>query len=75
MIIELQEVNKKAHNDKTLLVGTYWLQHGNDLYPTKFNALVSEEYEAGNYEIDFENSTYRNKYGQLTLGNLVLNKV
>lgn len=75
MNIELQEIIKKDFKGKDLLVATFWLQHGDDLYPTKFNGLVSEEYEPGEYEIDFSKSTYRNKYGQLTLGNLVLNRI
>ncbi|SBR45127.1 hypothetical protein GA0071314_0085 [Halomonas sp. HL-93] len=73
MIIELQEVNK--HPTKDFLIATYWIQHGNDLYPTKFNSIVSEQYKPGQYEIDFSKSTYKNRYGQLTIGNLVLNEV
>ncbi|QNI04465.1 hypothetical protein HXW73_16805 [Halomonas sp. SH5A2] len=74
MKIELQEVNKKEKKDKDLYIGVYWMKHNNDIYPTKFNALMKEDYEPGEYEIDFNLSTYKNKYNQLCLGELVLFK-
>lgn len=70
MIIELQEVNK--HQTKDFLIAVYWLKSGNDLYPVKMQGIVSENYKPGKYRIDFEKSTYKNRYGQLTIGNLVL---
>lgn len=48
MTIELQETKVKEMEDKKLFIGTYWLKHNKVLYPTKFNALLSEAYEPGN---------------------------
>lgn len=75
MIIELQEVKSKEGKEKDLYVGIYWMKHNNDIYPTKFNALMKENYEPGEYEIDFNSSTYKNKYNQLCLGELSLIKI
>lgn len=73
MIIELQEVNK--HPTKDFLEAIYYFDDGKDIYPTKFKNICRENYKPGKYEIDFPKSTYKNKYGQLTIGNLVLNEV
>lgn len=70
--IEVQETKKITKNERSFVVGTYWLHNDKDLYPTKCEGIFSKEYEAGTYELDINASTYVNKQNRLTLGSLVL---
>ncbi|MBY5925215.1 MULTISPECIES: hypothetical protein [unclassified Halomonas] len=74
MIIEVQETKTISKNDRTFVVGTYWLHNGKDLYPTKAEGIFDKEYKPGKYELDFEASVYVNRQGRLTLGSLNLSQ-